>query len=80
MSCICFFGRNCKNYIELYNNISYLTKARKHLEQYLELCSARSYSISSQQQNLGWRNKPEHASLNKQISTQEIDKYLTSFE
>ena len=36
MSWFCFFSRHCTNYIDLFNNLIYLTKARKHLEEYLE--------------------------------------------
>lgn len=74
MSCICFFGKMGKNYMELYGNIEYLRKARSHLEQYLENYSAKQYISNAQQQQLTWRNKPEQHSLIKQISTQEIDK------
>ena len=69
MSCICFFTRSCKNYVDLFNNLNYLTKAREHLEQYLEICSIR-------QQNK--QNKSEQQQLNKQMSTVEINDYLNA--
>lgn len=73
MSCIYFFTRHCNNYNDLFNNLNYLTKARKHLEQYLELCSMRQFSQSSQQQ-LTWKQKSDTASLCRPMSTQEVDK------
>jgi len=74
MSCICFFGKMCRNYCDLYANIEYLIKARQHLEHYLQAYSSKQYTASTQQQQKGWRNKSEQPSLTKQISTQEIDK------
>ena len=67
MSCICFFTRHCHNYADLYNNLHFLSKARKHLEEYLEMCSLRQSGSSSQ-------NNSKQNSLCKQITTQEVDK------
>ncbi len=66
MSSICFFSRHCQNYVDLFNNLNHLYKARKHLEEYLEL---KQFSQNSIKQN----------SLCKQISAQEVDKYMSFF-
>jgi hypothetical protein len=75
MSCICFYTRNCSGYIDLYNNLKYLNKAREHLEQYLEICSIRQQTNSMQQQQ---KNKLEQQQLNKQMSAIEINDYLNA--
>ena len=69
MSCICFFTRHCTNYTDLYNNLNYLNKARKHLEEYLEICSIKQYLQTSQQQIIS-----KQSTLCKQITTVEVDK------
>ena len=76
MSCLCFFTRNCQNYAQLYANVQFLTKARNHLEKYLELCASRQYSglVNTSQQQLGWKQKPEQQNLCKQMPTQEVQK------
>jgi zinc finger FYVE domain-containing protein 26 len=75
MSCICFFTRNCANYYDLYENLPYLTKARDHLEKYLETSSVKEYAQSKTQSQQGSRQAP---SLSKHISTQEVDNYLNA--
>lgn len=74
MSCICFFTRQCANYGELFNNLHYLNKASKHLEQYLEISTVKQYSQSTQQVSVPWKQKTEQHSLCKQMPTQEVDK------
>lgn len=75
MSCICFYTRNCSSYIDLYNNLHHLNKARKHLEQYLEICSIRQQTNLMQQQQ---KIKTEQQQLNKQMSAIEINDYLNA--
>lgn len=70
MSCMSFFVKNCQNYIDLANNLRYLTKARQHLEQYLELCAIKT----QQPQNLSWKQKPEQPSLCKQMAPKEVNR------
>jgi zinc finger FYVE domain-containing protein 26 len=75
MSCICFFTRNAINYADLYNNIGYLSKARKHLEQYLEICTIKQFSQNAQAQQFSWKQqRSEQQNLCKQMPTQEVDK------
>lgn len=76
MSCICFFNRNAENYTDLFNNIYYLNKARKHLEQYLEIsANKQNVPLSQQQQQLIWKQKSEQQGLRKQMTAQEVDRY-----
>lgn len=67
MSCLCFFTRHCQNYADLFNNINYLSKARKHLEQYLEISSLKQFGANTQLNS-------KQNSLCKQITPQEVDK------
>ncbi len=74
MSCIFFFAKNCENYVALSKNLVYLTRAREHLEKYLEIASLKSSQAQSQ---LTWKQqKPEHQSLCKQMPPQEVDRYI----
>ena len=73
MSCICFFTRHAESYTDLYNNIYYLNKARKHLEQYLEIsANKQNVALINQQQQQIWKQKSEQT-LRKQMSAQEVD-------
>lgn len=74
MSCICFFLRNCNNYSELYENVHYLNKASKHLEQYLEVSSTKQTTQPNVQTQFAWKSKSDQQNLCKQISTPEVDK------
>ena len=78
-------GKMARNYCELHANLECLVRARGHLEEYLEACCGSSRQQQTpinklnnggaqQQQQIRWRHKPEQPTLNKQISTQEIDK------
>ena len=70
MSCMCFFSKHAQNYNDLAKNLSYLNKARQHLEQYLEICSLKTM----QSQNLTWKQKSEQTSLCKQMAPQEVNR------
>lgn len=75
MSCIYFFTRHSANYSDLFNNLHYLNKARKHLENYLEICTTKQYGLTNQQQHFTWKpTKSDQQSLCKQMTTQEVDK------
>jgi hypothetical protein len=74
MSCICFFTRHCATYADLFTNIHYLTKARKHLEQYMEISSVKQTNqMNQQQQQFAWKLKNETNSLCKQMTTKDVD-------
>ncbi len=77
MSSICFFTRQCSNYAQLYVNLNYLTKAREHLDSYLEISSKQANNNSNttmQQQQQIKGSKNEQHNLCKQMSTQDVDK------
>jgi len=52
-----------------------MTKARDHLEKYLETSSVKEFAHSNPQLQQGSRQAP---SLSKHISTQEVDNYLNA--
>ncbi|RNA16338.1 Zinc finger FYVE domain-containing [Brachionus plicatilis] len=59
-------------YSDLFSNLHYLNKARKHLEQYLESLSKKQNILPNQ----SWRLKNDN--LRKQMSPQEIDSYINA--
>lgn len=68
MSCIYFFSKNANTYLDLQKNLHFLNKARKHLDQYLEILAKKQNVLPSQL----WKIKNDN--LRKQMSAQEIDK------
>lgn len=69
MSCIHFFTKNIKTYLDLYNNLHYLYKAREHLEQYSDLLTKKEVNI----QNQSWKLR-NNFNLRKQMTVYEIER------
>lgn len=71
MSCIYFFTKNAKTYLDLYNNLHYLNKAREHLEQYSHLLAKKQINIQNQSRKL--RND---SNFRKQMTFHEIERLI----
>ena len=78
MSCIFFYTRKSHNYVDLNKNLSYLTKAREHLEIYVELINNVSKN-SRQKTVIGWEtasSRGQEATIIKHLSLADVDAYL----